>query len=41
MITDIAIALFVAFLVVAGLYVSRIGDALGRKVRGDGRRDGR
>ncbi len=33
MITDLVITLFVAILVVAGLYVSRIGDALGRLVR--------
>ena len=39
MITDLVIALFVAILVVTGLYVSRIGDAVGRRVRGDHRRD--
>jgi hypothetical protein len=38
MITDLVIALFVAILVVVGLYVSRIGDALGRLVRRDGRK---
>ncbi len=32
--TDLAVALFVAVLVVAGLYVPRWGDALGRLVRG-------
>lgn len=38
MITDLAITLFVAVLVVAGLHVSRIGDAIGRRLRGDGRK---
>ncbi len=32
--TDLAVALFVAVLVVAGLYVPRWGDAIGRLVRG-------
>lgn len=35
MITDLAVALFVAVLLVGGLYVPRIGDALGRLVRRD------
>ncbi|HEY6099399.1 MAG TPA: translocase [Anaeromyxobacter sp.] len=35
MITDLAVVLFVAILVVGGLYVPRIGDALGRLVRRD------
>jgi hypothetical protein len=38
MITDLAVALFVAILVLGGLYVPRLGDALGRAVRGDGAR---
>lgn len=39
MLTDLAVALFVAILVVGGLYVPRLGDALGRLLRGDrGRR---
>jgi len=33
MITDIAVALFVAILVAGGLNVPRIGDALGRLLR--------
>ncbi len=33
--TDLAVALFVAILVVAALHVPRWGDALGRRVRGD------
>ncbi len=33
--TDLAVALFVAILVVGGFYVPRLGDALGRLVRGD------
>ena len=33
MINDIAVALFVAILVVGGLQVPRLGDALGRLVR--------
>jgi hypothetical protein len=37
MITDLVVTLFVAILVVAGLYVSRIGDAVGRFLRRDGR----
>ncbi len=32
--TDLAVALFVAILVLAGLYVPRWGDAIGRLVRG-------
>ena len=35
MFTDLLVVLFVAILVVGGLYVPRIGDALGRLVRGD------
>jgi Sec-independent protein translocase protein TatA len=35
MLTDLVIVLFVAILVVGGLYVPRIGDALGRLVRRD------
>ncbi len=34
--TDLAVALFVAILVVAALYVPRWGDALGRRFRGGG-----
>jgi hypothetical protein len=43
--TDVAVALFVAVLVLAALYVPRWGDAIGRRVRGgpaerpDGERD--
>ncbi|HET8540125.1 MAG TPA: translocase [Anaeromyxobacter sp.] len=33
--TDLVVALFVAILVVAGLYVPRWGDAVGRRLRGD------
>jgi Sec-independent protein translocase protein TatA len=33
--TDLVIVLFVAILVVGGLYVPRLGDALGRLVRRD------
>ncbi|HEX9050219.1 MAG TPA: translocase [Anaeromyxobacter sp.] len=33
--TDLAVALFVAILVLAALYVPRWGDAIGRRVRGD------
>ncbi len=33
--TDLAVALVVAILVVAALHVPRWGDALGRRVRGD------
>lgn len=36
MITDLAVALFVAILVLGGLYVPRLGDALGRAVLRDG-----
>ncbi len=32
--TDLVIALFVTVLVVVALYVPRLGDALGRRVRG-------
>jgi hypothetical protein len=32
--TDLVVALFVAVLVVAGLYVPRWGDAIGRLFRG-------
>ncbi len=32
--TDLAVALFVAILVLAALYVPRLGDALGRRLRG-------
>jgi Sec-independent protein translocase protein TatA len=35
MLTDLVIVLFVAILVVGGLYVPRLGDALGRLVRRD------
>ncbi len=31
--TDLAVALFVAILVLAALYVPRWGDAIGRRVR--------
>ena len=34
--TDFAVALFVAILVLAALYVPRWGDAIGRRVRGGG-----
>jgi Sec-independent protein translocase protein TatA len=37
MITDLLVTLFVAILVVASLHLSRMGDALGRLVRRDGR----
>ncbi len=33
--TDLVVALFVAILVLAALYVPRWGDAIGRRVRGD------
>ncbi len=33
--TDLAVALFVAILVLAALYVPRWGDAIGRRVRRD------
>jgi Sec-independent protein translocase protein TatA len=39
MFTDLVVVVFVAILVVGGLYVPRLGDALGRLVRGDRRRD--
>jgi hypothetical protein len=35
-VTDLVVALFVALLVLGGLYVPRIGDAIGRRVRGEG-----
>ena len=35
MLTDLAVALFVAILVFGGLYVPRLGDAIGRLVRKD------
>jgi Sec-independent protein translocase protein TatA len=38
MVTDVIVVLFVAILVVGGLYVPRIGDALGRLLRGDRKR---
>lgn len=41
--TDVALAIFVALLVLGGIYVPRLGDALGRRLRGDpgqDRRDG-
>jgi Sec-independent protein translocase protein TatA len=38
MFTDLVVVLFVAILVVGGLHVPRIGDALGRLLRRD--RDG-
>ncbi len=34
--TDLAVALFVAILVLAALYVPRWGDAIGRRLRGSG-----
>ena len=40
MITDLVVTLFVAILVVAGLHVSRIGDAVGRLLRRAGSGDG-
>jgi len=39
MITDLVVVLFVAILVVAGLYVPRIGDAVGRFLRRDGAKE--
>ena len=33
MVTDLVVVVFVAILVVGGLYVPRIGDALGRFVK--------
>jgi Sec-independent protein translocase protein TatA len=38
MVTDLVVVVFVAILVVGGLYVPRIGDALGRLVKGDRKR---
>jgi Sec-independent protein translocase protein TatA len=38
MFTDLVVVVFVAILVVGGLYVPRIGDALGRLVKGDRKR---
>lgn len=35
--TDLAIVVFVAILVLGGLYVPRIGDAVGRALRGRAR----
>jgi Sec-independent protein translocase protein TatA len=35
MFTDLVVVVFVAILVVGGLYVPRIGDALGRLVKRD------
>lgn len=37
--TDLAVVLFVAVLVLGGLYVPRIGDALGRALRRRGGAD--
>jgi hypothetical protein len=34
-VTDAAVAVFVALLVLGGLYVPRIGDAIGRRLRRD------
>ncbi len=34
--TDVLVALFVAILVLAALYVPRWGDAIGRRLRGGG-----
>ncbi len=39
--TDLAVTLFVAILVLAALYVPRLGDALGRRLRGGGSADRR
>lgn len=35
MFTDLVVVVFVAILVIGGMYVSRIGDALGRLLRRD------
>jgi len=35
MITDVAVFLFVAVLVLGGIFVPRVGDALGRRLRRD------
>lgn len=35
MLTDLIVVLFVAILVVGGLYVPRLGDAIGRLLRRD------
>lgn len=32
--TDLVVALFVALLVFGGIYVPRLGDAVGRRLRG-------
>jgi hypothetical protein len=32
--TDLVVAVFVALLVLGGLYVPRLGDAVGRRLRG-------
>jgi hypothetical protein len=37
--TDLAVAVFVALLVLGGLYVPRLGDAVGRRLRGGGPAD--
>jgi hypothetical protein len=33
MMTDLAVALFVAVLVLGGIFVPRVGDAIGRRLR--------
>ena len=33
--TDLVVAVFVAILVFGGIYVPRLGDAVGRRLRGD------
>ena len=39
--TDLAVVIFVAVLVLGGLYVPRIGDAIGKRLRrGSGDRPG-
>ncbi len=34
MLTDLAVFLFVALLVLGGIFVPRVGDAIGRRLRG-------
>jgi Sec-independent protein translocase protein TatA len=38
MVTDLVVVLFVGILVMGGMYVPRLGDALGRLLRGDRKR---
>jgi hypothetical protein len=41
MITDVAVFLFVAVLVLGGIFVPRVGDAIGRRLRRDAGPGGR